>query len=113
MAYFAMLSGQGWTAIAGCRQFFYARYVDWAIITPLIILELGLIAGAEPSAIASAIGADGEDTNMPPPPITSPYFRHFPRVCLREVAGVPKPFEAAFYLPFFSQLTFRQTKVRS
>ena len=25
MAYFAMLSGQGWTAIAGCRQFFYAR----------------------------------------------------------------------------------------
>jgi len=26
MAYFAMLSGQGWTAIAGCRQFFYARY---------------------------------------------------------------------------------------
>jgi bacteriorhodopsin len=27
MAYFAMLSGQGWTAIAGCRQFFYARSV--------------------------------------------------------------------------------------
>jgi bacteriorhodopsin len=25
MAYFSMLSGQGWTAIAGCRQFFYAR----------------------------------------------------------------------------------------
>jgi bacteriorhodopsin len=31
MAYFAMLSGQGWTAIAGCRQFFYARYADWAV----------------------------------------------------------------------------------
>jgi bacteriorhodopsin len=29
-SYFAMLSGQGWTAIAGCRQFFYARYVDWS-----------------------------------------------------------------------------------
>ena len=27
-AYFAMLSGQGWTAIAGCRQFFYARSVN-------------------------------------------------------------------------------------
>eukprot|EP00282_Hemiselmis_andersenii_P040949 CAMPEP_0172058024 /NCGR_PEP_ID=MMETSP1043-20130122/6631_1 /TAXON_ID=464988 /ORGANISM="Hemiselmis andersenii, Strain CCMP441" /LENGTH=179 /DNA_ID=CAMNT_0012717537 /DNA_START=1 /DNA_END=540 /DNA_ORIENTATION=- len=53
-----MLSGQGWTAIAGCRQFFYARYVDWAITTPLILLELGLIAGAEPASIAAAIGAD-------------------------------------------------------
>lgn len=59
MAYFAMLSGQGWTAIAGCRQFFYARYVDWAFTTPLIILQLGLIAGAETTSIASAIGADG------------------------------------------------------
>eukprot|EP00960_Hanusia_phi_P032177 749729-Hanusia_phi.AAC.5 len=28
MAYFAMLSGQGWTAVAGCRQFFYARLVS-------------------------------------------------------------------------------------
>jgi len=58
MAYFAMLSGQGWTAIAGCRQFFYARYVDWSITTPIILLELGLIAGADTSTIAAAIGAD-------------------------------------------------------
>ena len=40
-AYFAMLSGQGWTAISGCRQFFYAHYVDWLLTTPLIILNLG------------------------------------------------------------------------
>jgi bacteriorhodopsin len=60
MAYFAMLSGQGWTAIAGCRQFFYARYVDWSITTPIILLELGLIAGADTSTIAAAIGADSE-----------------------------------------------------
>lgn len=40
-AYFAMLSGQGWTAIAGCRQFFYVRYLDWLITTPLLILDLG------------------------------------------------------------------------
>jgi bacteriorhodopsin len=33
LAYFAMLSGQGWTAIAGCRQFFYARY-DAQITAP-------------------------------------------------------------------------------
>ncbi len=40
-AYFAMLSGQGWTAIAGCRQFFYVRYLDWLVTTPLLILDLG------------------------------------------------------------------------
>ena len=36
-----MLSGQGWTAIAGCRQFFYVRYLDWLVTTPLLILDLG------------------------------------------------------------------------
>eukprot|EP00960_Hanusia_phi_P014744 436707-Hanusia_phi.AAC.5 len=60
MSYFAMLSGQGWTAVAGCRQFFYARYVDWAFTTALIILELGLISGAEPALIGGVMGADGE-----------------------------------------------------
>ena len=58
-AYFAMLSGQGWTAIAGCRQFFYARYVDWAITTSLLILDLGLVAGQDFVTIAAVIGADG------------------------------------------------------
>jgi len=58
MSYFAMLSGQGWTAIAGCRQFFYARYADYAITMPLIILQLGLVAGADGAQIAASIGAD-------------------------------------------------------
>ena len=53
-----MLSGQGWTAIAGCRQFFYARYADYAITMPLIILQLGLVAGADGAQIAASIGAD-------------------------------------------------------
>ena len=60
MAYFAMLSGQGWTAVAGCRQFFYARYVDWSITTPLLLLDLGLIAGADGALIAAVVGADRE-----------------------------------------------------
>ena len=59
-SYFAMLSGQGWTAIAGCRQFFYARYVDWMITTPLLILDLGLVAGQDYVTIAAVIGADSE-----------------------------------------------------
>jgi bacteriorhodopsin len=44
-AYFSMLSGQGWTAISGCRQFFYAHYIDWLLTTPLIILNLGDLLG--------------------------------------------------------------------
>ena len=59
VAYFAMLSGQGWTAIAGCRQFFYARYADWIVTTPLLILLLGLVAGAGVDVVAGAIGSDG------------------------------------------------------
>ena len=54
-----MLSGQGWTAIAGCRQFFYARYFDWAVTCSLIVLNLGLIAGADAAAIAATIAAEG------------------------------------------------------
>lgn len=52
-----MLSGQGWTAVAGCRQFFYARYLDWMITFPLITIMLGMIAGSEWSTILGAIGA--------------------------------------------------------
>ena len=59
-SYFAMLSGQGWTAIAGCRQFFYARYVDWMITTSLIILDLGLVAGQDFVTIAAVVGADSK-----------------------------------------------------
>eukprot|EP00292_Cryptomonas_paramecium_P009208 CAMPEP_0113679484 /NCGR_PEP_ID=MMETSP0038_2-20120614/10672_1 /TAXON_ID=2898 /ORGANISM="Cryptomonas paramecium" /LENGTH=251 /DNA_ID=CAMNT_0000597525 /DNA_START=17 /DNA_END=772 /DNA_ORIENTATION=- /assembly_acc=CAM_ASM_000170 len=58
LGYFAMLSGQGWTAIAGCRQFFYARYFDWAVTNSLIVLNLGLIAGADSASIAATIGAE-------------------------------------------------------
>jgi hypothetical protein len=33
-----MLSGQGWTPTAGCRQFFYARYIDYFVTTNITIL---------------------------------------------------------------------------
>jgi len=57
MAYFAMLSGQGWTAVAGCRQFFYARFADYMITMPLIIVLLGQIAAADGATIAATVGA--------------------------------------------------------
>ena len=65
MAYFAMLSGQGWTAIAGCRQFFYARYADWIVTTPLIVVLLGMVAGAGYDVIGGAIGSTGKTLITP------------------------------------------------
>jgi bacteriorhodopsin len=57
MAYFAMLSGQGWTAVAGCRQFFYARYADWIVSFPLLMLLLGIVANADTASIGAGMGA--------------------------------------------------------
>ena len=57
-AYFAMISGMGWETIMGCRQFFYVRYLDWAITTPLLILNLGLLAGEDMVLVAAVMGAD-------------------------------------------------------
>jgi bacteriorhodopsin len=40
------------------RQVFWARYVDWSITTPLLILDLGLLAGMSGAHIIMAIVAD-------------------------------------------------------
>jgi bacteriorhodopsin len=58
IAYLAMLSGQGWLATTGCRQFFYARYMDYSVTTSITILLLGILSGAPTELIAGAIGAD-------------------------------------------------------
>jgi bacteriorhodopsin len=55
LAYFAMLSDQGWVAISGCRQFFYARSVDWAITIPLTVLFLGMIAEVDIVSIVAVM----------------------------------------------------------
>jgi len=57
MAYFSMLSGEGWMAVTGCRQFFYARYVESLITCPLLILLLGAVSGAEFDVISAAVGS--------------------------------------------------------
>mmetsp|Transcript_45036 Transcript_45036/g.107335 ORF Transcript_45036/g.107335 Transcript_45036/m.107335 type:complete len:265 (-) Transcript_45036:153-947(-) len=57
-AYFAMISGMGWETIMGCRQLFYVRYIDWAVTTPLMILNLGLLAGEDTVMILAVMGAD-------------------------------------------------------
>ncbi|KAH7073363.1 hypothetical protein FB567DRAFT_198299 [Paraphoma chrysanthemicola] len=40
------------------RQVFWARYVDWSLTTPLLILDLGLLAGMSGGHIFMAIVAD-------------------------------------------------------
>ena len=40
------------------RQVFWARYVDWSLTTPLLLLDLGLLAGMSGGHIIMAIVAD-------------------------------------------------------
>jgi len=65
-SYFAMANGQGVTEI-GDRTIYYARYIDWALTTPLLLLGLvlvGLPAEARETSrerntlVAGVLGAD-------------------------------------------------------
>ena len=42
-AYFAMATGHGAMTIGG-HTFFFARYIDWVFTTPLLLLDLALLA---------------------------------------------------------------------
>ena len=43
---------------ADCREFYYARYVDWAFTTPLMLLEVAGIAGASWDVLLWLLGTD-------------------------------------------------------
>lgn len=67
-----MAAGQGWVyrvvhyhhshkghaAKVIIRQIYWARYVDWAITTPLVLLDLTLLAGLPGAEILLAVFAD-------------------------------------------------------
>ena len=42
----------------GQKEIFVGRYVDWLVTTPLLLLELGVIAGLRSQVILAAVGAD-------------------------------------------------------
>jgi len=48
IAYLTMASGGGYIGGEGTgkRQFFYARYLDWAATTPLLLLDVAALGGA-------------------------------------------------------------------
>jgi bacteriorhodopsin len=62
IAYFSMAIGQGGRTMPDGRTFWFARYVDWSITTPLLLLGLLITAlhGAHrrPGLVAAVLGAD-------------------------------------------------------
>ena len=55
--YLTMIVGETVTEIRG-EQVFWGRYVDWVVTTPLLLLDLGILAGLRPKLIAGIMGAD-------------------------------------------------------
>lgn len=55
LSYLAMATGAGQT-IVGDRVFYYARYIDWVFTTPLLLLDLALLALARPGRNIGLIG---------------------------------------------------------
>ena len=45
-AYLAMTAGYGVVYVYDYRAFFYARYIDWMLTAPLLLLELAGLGGA-------------------------------------------------------------------
>ena len=63
VAYLGMSLKQGWFPILReghefYEPFYWARYVDWFFTTPLLLLDLALLAGASKEAIVWLIGLD-------------------------------------------------------
>jgi bacteriorhodopsin len=59
ISYFSMASGGGWVIAPDCRQLFIARYIDWAITSPLILVCLGVVAGVSKWDIMALCLSDG------------------------------------------------------
>lgn len=57
LAYLVMASSSGFVMV-GTRQFFYIRYIDWAITTPLLLLDLLGLCNASFDLTFAVIGAD-------------------------------------------------------
>lgn len=49
IAYFVMASGGGSTFLESGREFYFARYIDWLITTPLLLIDLALLALSAPA----------------------------------------------------------------
>ena len=55
--YLSMALGHTQANIGG-QEVYWGRYLDWIVTTPLLLLDLGILAGARPKLIGAVIGAD-------------------------------------------------------
>ena len=55
--YLTMILGETVTPVKG-QTVFWGRYVDWVVTTPVLLLDLAVIAGLRPKLIAGVIAAD-------------------------------------------------------
>lgn len=55
--YLAMAFGHTVTTVGG-QQVYWGRYLIWIVTTPLLLLNLGMLAGARPKLIGAVMGAD-------------------------------------------------------
>lgn len=58
VAYLTMATDQGFEGGNHRRQFFYARYVDWTVTTPLMLLDIAGLAGASSDRTLLIVGSD-------------------------------------------------------
>ncbi|PSQ05804.1 rhodopsin [Halobacteriales archaeon QS_6_71_20] len=61
-SYFSMAMGFGLIEVPveglGTLEIYWARYADWLFTTPLLLLDLALLAGADRNTIATLVGLD-------------------------------------------------------
>ena len=60
-SYFSMATGFGLIEVEAAGEvldIYWARYADWLFTTPLLLLDLALLAGADRNTIATLIGLD-------------------------------------------------------
>jgi bacteriorhodopsin len=61
-SYFAMATGFGLIEVPvaglGTLEIYWARYADWLLTTPLLLLDLALLAGADRNTISTLVGLD-------------------------------------------------------
>jgi bacteriorhodopsin len=61
VSYFSMYTGYGLIEVSvggEALDIYWARYADWLFTTPLLLLDLALLAGADRNTIATLIGLD-------------------------------------------------------
>jgi len=58
LAYLAMATKHGYTTRCNGRDFYYARYVDWIITTPLMLYDLAVIGGTDTNTRIFLCGID-------------------------------------------------------